>query len=145
MPVHYEINTANSSPRIFFSYSSSSQTKYQEGLGKLHPDFALINHPPRSVAVDKDYKISEATNVYELALNFSYFLYYNSGSVSEYLTLPVIIIGEMPADYTKLKNIQIEEIETYSFEYGLHIAAIYGSSGLSGLIKIKLKNDKTND
>jgi len=71
---------------LFIRYSSLKQNVNQERIRMLPPENTPINQTPRSVAVDKNFRITQAHNLYELALNFSYFVYYNSGNKYNYLS-----------------------------------------------------------
>ena len=102
-------------------------------------DKSLLIKPTEIAA--KKFTIKEVKTAYELALNFSYLHHQSTGSKSEFLTLPIVLIDDHPVFENHLKEIKISKIALYSFKGGESASAIYGARGSYGVLTIKLKQN----
>lgn len=105
------------------------------GQNNLHKSYSKI----RSTNIlAKDYKLVEAQNAYELALNLSALNHKTTGNDYQYLFFPVVLIENKPAPNDSLKNISMDQIAGYSFDWGMK-AGIYGTKGaFHGVLKIEI-------
>jgi hypothetical protein len=124
---------------ILFLIVLSFTVKSQSSI-LLHRDFSII---PKNTGIKAyDYSPRKVVTAFDLALNLSFLHNLSQSVLPEYLTLPIVLINDVPVEESRLSKINISDVTTYRYIDGNEASALYGTRGLDGVLFLYLKDDK---